>query len=115
IPILIGLGAITAKGASRTAVRSAFTVACGNFGGAIGSFIYQSDDAPLYIRGHYINAFLGVAAIALFLLTMWSIDSEGEYVGWRANRTVFERGGIELDGNRFIDASFVMKADQEKN
>ncbi|KXS15954.1 hypothetical protein M427DRAFT_56253 [Gonapodya prolifera JEL478] len=110
IPIIIGLSTITTKGATRTAVRSAFTVACGNVGGAIGSFIYQTSDGPLFIRGHYINASLLVAVVILFSLAVWSIWREGEYVGMKANLTVFERGGIELEGNKWMDMQNVLRA-----
>ncbi|KXS17392.1 MFS general substrate transporter [Gonapodya prolifera JEL478] len=114
IPLIVGLSTISTKGASRTAVRSAFTVACGNLGGAIGSFIYQSDDAPLYIRGHTINVCLLSAVLLLYLVTVWSIHREGIYVGRKANETVLEHGGIELEGDQFADIEKVMRADHQK-
>ncbi|KXS17359.1 MFS general substrate transporter [Gonapodya prolifera JEL478] len=108
IPLIIGLSTITTKGTSRTAVRSAFTVACGNIGGAIGGQIYQLDDAPLYTRGHWINATLLLAVLILFVITVVAVIKEGEYIGRKANLTVFERGGLELEGERFVDVTNVM-------
>ncbi|KAJ3339209.1 hypothetical protein HDU93_008502 [Gonapodya sp. JEL0774] len=108
VPILIGYSTITTKGASRTALRSAFTIACGNIGGATGSQVYQSYDAPYYTRGHYINASLLCCVLVLLLVLKYTIEREGEYVGRKANMTILERGGIELDGNKIIEAERVI-------
>ncbi|KXS15942.1 MFS general substrate transporter [Gonapodya prolifera JEL478] len=108
VPILIGFSTITTKGASRTALRSAFTIACGNIGGAVGSQVYQPDDAPLYVRGHYINGSLLIAVLVLLLFLKFSIEREGEFVGAKANITVIERGGIVLDNEKLIEADRVI-------
>ncbi|KXS12850.1 MFS general substrate transporter [Gonapodya prolifera JEL478] len=111
IPLIIGLSTITTKGTTRTAVRSAFTMACGNIGGAIGGQVYQLDDAPLYQRGHWINGIMLVAVLVLLVIAVVGIIYEGEYVGRKANLTVHERGGLELDGGKFLDVQNVLAAE----
>ncbi|KXS22532.1 MFS general substrate transporter [Gonapodya prolifera JEL478] len=97
IPLIVGLSTMTSKNASRTAVRSAFTVASGNLGGVIGGQIYRLDDAPLFLRGHFVNGVLLIPVIVLFVLAGSAIAREGDYAGRRANVAVFERSGLEYD------------------
>ncbi|KXS17384.1 MFS general substrate transporter [Gonapodya prolifera JEL478] len=113
VPLVVGLSTISTKGTGRTAVRSAFTVACGNIGGAIGGQIYRNDDAPLYTRGHVINGSLIIGVLVLFLLAVVSLIREGEYVGPRANYTVYERGGLEIDGDKLIRLERVVETTDE--
>lgn len=56
-------------------------------GGAIGSQIYQPSDAPLYLRGHYVNGSLLAVALLLFLGVVWALVLEGQFVGENANMT----------------------------
>ncbi|KXS17079.1 MFS general substrate transporter [Gonapodya prolifera JEL478] len=108
VPIIIGLSTISTKGTSRTALRSAFTVACGNIGGAIGGQIYQQTDGPFFVRGHFINAGLLILVLVIFLIAVWSLIQEGEYLGHKANITVFERGGIEVE-NQVLSVDHVLE------
>ncbi|KAJ3331990.1 hypothetical protein HDU93_009384, partial [Gonapodya sp. JEL0774] len=102
VPLIVGLSTISTKGTSRTAIRSAFTIACGNIGGAVGGQIYRTSDAPFFPRGHLINGCLLIGVLILFVTAVISLNREGEYVGPKANLTVFEVGGIEVEGAKVI-------------
>ncbi|KXS12347.1 MFS general substrate transporter [Gonapodya prolifera JEL478] len=102
IPLVSGFATISTKGASRAAVRSAFTLAIGNIGAAAGAQVYQSDDAPLYVRGHFINAGFVIGALCVYLVTVWIVTKRGEYTGPKANLMVIEHGGVELGDSQFL-------------
>ncbi|KAI8074191.1 major facilitator superfamily domain-containing protein [Gongronella butleri] len=68
IPSMLSWFANTLGGHTKRGVATAFIVMIGNVGGAIGSFVYRADDAPLYKRGHTISACL-MAGVVLFSIT----------------------------------------------
>ncbi|KAJ3339967.1 hypothetical protein HDU93_007630 [Gonapodya sp. JEL0774] len=111
---LMGFVSTTAQllgmGASRVAIRSAFTLAAGNIGAAVGGQVYQSDDAPLYIRGHYINAGLSIATLFVWIFTVFIVTRKGDYSGHKGNLMVIEVGGVQLD-DRVLSYSKVMGMD----
>ncbi|KXS21310.1 MFS general substrate transporter [Gonapodya prolifera JEL478] len=108
VAMCTGFSTITTKGSSRAAFRSAFVLTIGNVGGVIGPQIYQPGDAPYYAHGHLINGALLIAAGICYGAAVVSIIQEGEFVGKKANMTVAERGGLEIEGEKLIDVSKVI-------
>ncbi|KXS13978.1 MFS general substrate transporter [Gonapodya prolifera JEL478] len=109
-PMQIGIGATSTTGATKTAFRTGFIISMSNIGGIVGGQVYQPDDAPLYIRGHWINFGLMAANIIILQIVIWSLTREGIYMGKNANVTVVERGGIEVDGEHVVDFAQVAQA-----
>ncbi|KAI9140708.1 major facilitator superfamily domain-containing protein [Paraphysoderma sedebokerense] len=73
-------------GSTQTAVATAMTIATGNIGGVINSFLYPKSHAPHYVFGHSINvAFLALAVVLTGVL-----------------RRTYSRGSYGASGKQYI-------------